>query len=81
MVKKDITVQKKLFNTQDAAQCIQIAMQYDSELCIHYGEYRINPKSLMGLLCLRLTPGMKVVLTGEGKDENAAVSHLEAFLS
>lgn len=81
MVKKDIIIQRELIKTSDAAQCIQIAMQYRSALCIEYESYRVNPKSLMGLLCLGLRPGTRITLTGEGSDENMAVSHLAEFLS
>ena len=81
MTKKDIIMQKELRGTKETAQFVQIAMRYRSLLCITYQSYRVNPKSMMGMLCLGLRPGMKITISGEGEDENTAVDHLEKYLS
>lgn len=81
MTKKDIIVQQELINARETAQFIQTAMQYRSTLCITYQSSQVNPKSMMGMLCLGLRPGMKITISGEGDDENAAVDGLGKYLS
>lgn len=81
MTKKELIVQQELINAKETAQFIQTAMQYRSSLCITYQSSQVNPKSMMGMLCLGLRPGMKITISGEGEDENTAVDHLGKYLS
>ena len=81
MTKKEIVVQQELISAQETARFIQFAMQYRSALCITHQSSQVNPKSMMGMLCLGLRPGMKITISGEGDDENTAVDHLGKYLS
>lgn len=81
MTKKEIMIQKELSNTKETALFVQIAMQYRSTLCITYQSYQVNPKSMMGVLCLGLRGGELITISGEGDDEEAAVTSLEKYLS
>ena len=81
MTKNEIVVRRELTGARETAQFIQAAMQYRSSLCITYRSYQANPKSMMGMLCLGLRPGMRITISGEGEDENTAVDHLGKYLS
>ena len=81
MKEKELTVKKELISTKEAAQLVQIAMQYRSSLCISYQSYQVNLKSMMGVLCLGLRAGERITISAEGDDEDTAVSRLEKYLS
>ena len=81
MTKKEFIVQRELISAQETAQFIQTAMQYRSALHITYQSLQVNPKSMMGMLCLGLRPGMKITISGDGNDEQTAVDHLGKYLS
>ena len=42
---------------------------------------KVNAKSIMGMMSLGLDNGEKLVVSAEGPDEEAAVEHIERFLS
>lgn len=81
MKEKELTVQKELINTNEAAQLVQIAMQYQSSLRITYQSYQVNLKSMMGMLCLGLRAGEQITISAEGDDEDTAVARLDKYLS
>ena len=81
MKEKELIVKKELISTKEAAQLVQIAMQYRSSLCISYQSYQVNLKSMMGVLCLGLRAGERITISAEGDDEDTAVSRLEKYLS
>ncbi|MBP5495148.1 MAG: HPr family phosphocarrier protein, partial [Lachnospiraceae bacterium] len=42
---------------------------------------RVNAKSIMGMMSLGLNAGEKVVVEADGSDEEAAINHIEKYLS
>jgi phosphocarrier protein len=62
------------------AEIVQIASQYKSEILLEYDKYRINAKSIMGIIAFNPSSGMNVTISANGKDENEAVEALEKFL-
>ena len=82
MVKKSIVV--KLDQKTDVmpiAMLVQVASQYESSIYVDADEKRVNAKSIMGMMTLRLNSGLKVVVTADGPDEAQAVDGIEAYLS
>ena len=88
MVQKSIEV--KLDNGLEArpvAVCVQIASQYDSSIYVEVegdnnaGNKKVNAKSIMGMMSLGLDSGEQLVVSADGPDEEAAVEHIERFLS
>lgn len=64
------------------AMLVQVASQYDSSVYIQTnGNKRVNAKSIMGMMSLGLNSGEKVVVEVNGADEEAAVNHIEKYLS
>lgn len=82
MVTKKITI--KIPNGLDArpaALLVQVASQYESSIYIECEEKKINAKSIMGMMSLGLAAGEEVVVSANGSDEEAAVKHIEEYLS
>lgn len=61
------------------AEIVQIASQYKSEILLEYDKYRINAKSIMGIIAFNPSEGMNVTIAADGKDEGEAIEALEKF--
>lgn len=81
MLKKEVMVKDidKKYN-HPLAEIVQIASQYKSEILLEYDKYKINAKSIMGIIAFNPSEGMKVTIAADGNDENEAVGALEKFL-
>ena len=64
-----------------AALLVQVASQYESSIYIECEEKKINAKSIMGMMSLGLAAGEEVLVSANGSDEEAAVKHIEEYLS
>ena len=81
MTKRDVEI--KLENGLEArpvALLVQTASQYDSSIYIESGNKKVNAKSIMGMMTLVLSAGDKVVVSADGKDEEAALDGIETYL-
>lgn len=81
MIKREVTVKdidKKY--AHPLAEIVQIASQFKSEILLEYDKYRINAKSIMGIIAFNPSEGMNVVISADGNDEADAVDSLEKFL-
>ncbi len=61
------------------AEIVQIASQYKSEILLEYDKYKINAKSIMGIIAFNPSEGMNVTIAAKGTDEGEAVEALEKF--
>ncbi len=64
-----------------AAILVQVASQYESSIYIECEAKRINAKSIMGMMSLGLAAGEEVVVSANGSDEEAAIEHIEKYLT
>ena len=64
-----------------AAILVQVASQYESSIYIECEEKKINAKSIMGMMSLGLAAGEEVVVSVNGSDEEAAIEHIEKYLT
>ena len=77
MISKEIIVQNQVgLHARPATFFIQKANEFSSEIWISKDERRVNAKSLLGVLSLGVTRGMRITLIADGADEEAAVSEL-----
>ena len=70
VIKREVTVRdidKKY--EHPLAEIVQIASQYKSEVLLEYDKYRINAKSIMGIIAFNPSEGMNVVISADGNDE------------
>lgn len=61
------------------AELIHVACIFDSDIILENSQYRINAKSLMGVMAFHPTGGIAVSITTSGKDEQEALSAVEDF--
>lgn len=62
------------------AEIVQIASQFKAEILLEYDKYRINAKSIMGIIAFNPSEGMTVTIVADGADEKEASEALEKFL-
>ena len=81
MVSREVTVrcESGLHNKQ-ATYFVQKANDFASEIRIEIDSRSMNAKSLLGIMSMRIVPGLKVNLHADGPDAEAAVDALEALL-
>lgn len=81
MLRKEVMV-KDIDKKYDhpLAEIVQIASQYKSEILLEYDKYKINAKSIMGIIAFNPSEGMNVTIAADGNDENDAICALEKFL-
>lgn len=82
MMRKEVEIQlENGLEARPIALLVQVASKYESSVYIEAGEKKVNAKSIMGMMTLVLSAGDKVTITADGKDEEAAIEGLEAYLS
>lgn len=77
MISKEVVLENSDFDSRKAAALIQKASIYKSLIWIERDERKANAKSLLGLLSLGISNGMRVVIRADGEDEESAVTELE----
>ncbi len=80
MLKREVMVKniEKKYN-HPLAEIVQIASQFKSEILLEYDKYKINAKSIMGIIAFNPSEGMNVIISANGKDEDDAIEALERF--
>ena len=81
MIRKPVTIQNNMdMEDRPVAHLVQEASQYTSQVYIVMGSKKINAKSIMGMMSLKLQRGEDVTIVAEGQDEDAAVTGVASFL-
>ena len=62
------------------AMLVQVASQHDSTVYLESEGKKVNAKSIMGMMSLKLQKGEDVTIVADGQDEDAAVSGVATFL-
>ncbi len=82
MIKKPVTIQANMdMEARPIAHLVQEASQYSSKVYIELEEKKINAKSIMGMMSLKLTKGTNLIVVADGEDESNAIEGVEAFLA
>lgn len=82
MIEKTVTVRLKTgLQARPAAQFVQEANRYSSDIFLKKGDKRVNAKSIMGLMSLAIGTGEQITLQAEGSDEEDAIDALVRFVS
>jgi len=73
MDSKEFTIKNRLgLHARAAAQLVQTANRFASEITVQKDDLEVNGKSIMGLLMLAAPQGSKIVISVSGTDaENA----------
>ena len=78
------TVKVKLsegLESRMAAEFVQVACQYRSEIHVSVDDKTVNAKSIMGMMMLGMVENENVNLQVQGPDEEEAIAALTRFLS
>ena len=81
MISRDVTIKNNVgLHARPATFFIQKANSYKSSIWVEKEDYRVNAKSLLGVLSLGIVKGMTITLIADGNDEAAAIEGLAALV-
>ena len=81
MIRKPITIGiSNGLEARPIALLVQVASQYASNIYLESQEKKVNAKSIMGMMSLKLSGGEDLTVVAEGVDEEAAAKGIEKFL-
>ncbi len=82
MFVKEVLVQNQVgLHARPATFFIQKANEYKSSIWVEKDERKVNAKSLLGVLSLGITKGLRISIVAEGPDEEEAVNELVSLVS
>lgn len=81
MLSKRITIINKLgLHARAAANLVQTASAFESEINIVYNGKKVNGKSIMAIMMLAAAKGAEIELLTAGADEQQAMEELETLI-
>lgn len=81
MLIKEATVKNAIgLYARPATDFVLKANSFQSSIWVEYGDRRVNAKSLLGVLSLKITKDMQIGLVADGPDEADAIASLCTFL-
>ena len=82
MTEKKLKVINKLgLHARPASLIVQSAMKFQATITIVKDEYKIDAKSIMGLLMLAAGNGTELLFLADGTDEQEAISKMEEIFN
>jgi len=82
MIKKKVTVQNDAgIHARPASLIVKEATRFESEFHVHMYGYRINGKSILGLLTLAAEKGAELELEMDGPDEEEAMDRIASLFN
>lgn len=81
MLEKSFTIINRLgLHARAAAQLVQTANRFNSEVLVSKDDIEVNGKSIMGILLLAAPKGTDISLKVTGDDEEEAMAALTALI-
>lgn len=81
MQKKEFTIKNRLgLHARAAAQLVQTATAFRSEITVAKEGTEVNGKSIMGILMLAAPQGSRITVTAVGEDEETALETLARLI-
>lgn len=82
MISREITVSIPTdMESHPAALLVQIACQFSSNIYVEVGDKKVNAKSIMGMMSLKLNQGDQLSISANGDDETEAIQKIEGYLT
>jgi phosphocarrier protein HPr len=82
MVVREVSIINRLgLHARPAAQLVQRASKYDSDIKLKRFNLEVNAKSIMGVMMLAAEMGSKITIIAEGPDEKDAVDGIVAVIN
>jgi phosphocarrier protein HPr len=79
LMKKVVVRNKAGLHARPSSMLVQVASQFESEFHIHMYGYRINAKSILGVMTLAAECGAELELEMDGPDEKKAMKAVVAL--
>ncbi len=80
-LQKSFTIINRLgLHARAAAQLVQTANRFNSEVMVEKDDIEVNGKSIMGILLLAAPKGTEISLTVSGEDESEAMDALTILI-
>lgn len=81
MVKKKVEIVNEAgLHARPAASLVKLASKFESEFYIHMYGYRVNGKSILGVMTLAAEQGAELELELEGPDEEEAAEAITKLI-
>ncbi|NGP78022.1 HPr family phosphocarrier protein [Balneolaceae bacterium YR4-1] len=81
MIKKKVTIVNEAgLHARPAAALVKTASKFQSDFYIHMYGYRVNGKSILGVMTLAAEKGAELELEVKGKDEKEAVEAISRLI-
>lgn len=78
MIKEKITIKNSAgLHARPSAQLVKLASKFKSDFYIHSYGYRVNGKSILGVMTLAAESGAELELELEGPDEEEALKAIK----
>lgn len=82
MIEKEVQVLNRAgLHTRPAAKLVTLTSKYKSEIFLSRDGFRINAKSIIGVMTLAAEKGCKLTLSTEGEDESEAAAELAEYFA
>lgn len=77
MIKKKVTIVNDAgLHARPAAALVKLASKYESDFFIHMYGYKVNGKSILGVMTLAAEKGAELELEVKGPDEKKALEEI-----
>jgi len=81
MIKEKVKiVNESGLHARPAAELVKLASKFDSDFYIHMYGYRINGKSILGVMTLAAEQGVELELEVDGNDEKEAMEAIKKLI-
>jgi phosphocarrier protein len=78
MIKEKVTIKNSAgLHARTSAQLVKLASKFKSDFYIHSYGYRVNGKSILGVMTLAAESGAELELELEGPDEEEALKAIK----
>ena len=80
-VAKDFVVANKLgIHARPAAMFVKVANQFDADVFVEKDGERVNGKSIMGLMTLEASQGVRIRVTATGDDAEQVLNEIQELI-
>ncbi len=78
MVSYEVTIKNRSgLHTRPAASVVKVASKYQSEVSLIRDGFKINAKSIIGVMTLAAEQGSKLIIEVDGNDEDNLLNELK----
>ncbi|MDZ7681500.1 MAG: HPr family phosphocarrier protein [Fodinibius sp.] len=82
MIKKKVTIVNDAgLHARPAAALVKVASKYESDFYIHLYGYKVNGKSILGVMTLAAEQGAELELELDGPDEQEAMDAITELIA